>query len=117
MTKTLNNFLANLPSVEQEAINMEAERLTAEEMTLRELREMLGCSQREVGEALNVNQAAISKVERRSDMRVSTLREFVRAIGGELDITVTNGASLKRDIPPLHQRKCCYFGAIVPHWP
>ncbi len=36
---------------------------------------------------LNVNQAAVSKLERRTDMYVSTLREFVRAMGGELEIT------------------------------
>lgn len=88
MAKTLDMFLAELPDVEQRAIHAEAERLIAEEMTLRDLRDVLGHSQQEVGEAMNVNQAAVSKLERRSDMRISTLREFVQAMGGELDIMV-----------------------------
>ena len=36
---------------------------------------------------LGVNQAAVSKLERRTDMYVSTLQDFVRAMGGELKIT------------------------------
>jgi transcriptional regulator len=36
---------------------------------------------------LRVNQAAVSKIERRADMEVSTLRDFVKAMGGELKIT------------------------------
>ena len=34
-----------------------------------------------------MNQAAVSKMERRADMYVSTLQDFVRAVGGELKIT------------------------------
>ncbi len=39
------------------------------------------------GENLGVNQAAVSKLERRADMYVSTLQRFVKAMGGELKIT------------------------------
>ncbi|HET9406249.1 MAG TPA: XRE family transcriptional regulator [Candidatus Sulfotelmatobacter sp.] len=57
------------------------------EMPLNELREALEVTQVHLARLLNVNQAAISKMERRTDMYVSTLQDFVRAMGGELKIT------------------------------
>jgi len=39
-----------------------------------------------LAETLNVNQAAVSKIERRTDMYISTLRAYIRAMGGDLEI-------------------------------
>ncbi len=57
-----------------------------QEIMLTELRHVLDISQEELGELLNKKQAAISRLERRSDMHVSTLRAFVKALGGKLEI-------------------------------
>jgi len=57
-----------------------------EEMTLYELREALHIQQDELGEALGIGQAAISRMERRKDMRLSNLRKVVEAMGGKLVI-------------------------------
>lgn len=86
MTKTFEQFLQTLPQEEQAAIAQETERLIAEEMTLRELRQARHRSQAVVGEILQINQAAVSKIERRTDMYVSTLRSFIQAMGGDLEI-------------------------------
>jgi DNA-directed RNA polymerase specialized sigma subunit len=86
MARDLDDFIASLPQEEQATIHKEAERLIAEEMTLQELRKARERSQQIVGEILHVNQAAVSKIERRTDMYVSTLRSFIEAMGGELDI-------------------------------
>jgi hypothetical protein len=86
MARTLDDFIASLPQEEQQAIHEEAERLIAEEMTLRELRQARARSQQKIGRALHINQAAVSKLERRTDMYVSTLRSYIEAMGGELDI-------------------------------
>jgi hypothetical protein len=86
MARKLEDFIASLPRDEQQAIQEEAERLIAEEMTLRELRKARARSQQKVGRALHINQAAVSKLERRADMYVSTLRSYIEAMGGELDI-------------------------------
>lgn len=59
------------------------------EIRLTELRNALGINQEELGELLNKKQAAISRLERRSDMHVSTLREFIKALGGKLEIIAT----------------------------
>ena len=57
-----------------------------EEMALDELREARRLTQEHLAELLHVNQAAISKVERRADMYVSTLGKIIKAMGGELEI-------------------------------
>ncbi len=53
---------------------------------LRELRAFRGLSQVELAKSLRVNQAAVSKLEQRTDLRLATLRQVVRALGGELEI-------------------------------
>ena len=60
--------------------------LESEAATLEQLRVALGVSQEELAHLLDVQQPAISKLERRSDMRVSTLRDLVEALGGELKL-------------------------------
>jgi DNA-binding transcriptional regulator YiaG len=57
------------------------------EMPLDELREAREMTQVHLARILKVNQAAVSKMERRTDMYVSTLQDFVKAMGGELKIT------------------------------
>ena len=56
------------------------------EMPLNELRQARALSQVKLAETLQVNQAAVSKIERRTDMYISTLRAYIRAMGGELEI-------------------------------
>lgn len=86
MAITLTDFIASLPLEEQEAINLEAEKLIAEEMTLRDLRKAREYSQHAVSERLHVNQSEVSKIEKRTDMYLSTLRDYIESLGGELDI-------------------------------
>lgn len=88
MAETLESVIAALPEVQQSAIAKQTQALIAEEMTLRELRKARERSQQAVGEILDINQAAVSKIERRTDMYVSTLRSFIEAMGGELEIIV-----------------------------
>ena len=59
------------------------------EMPLHELRKAQQMSQDTLAKALNINQAAVSKMERRTDMYISTLRNYIRAMGGELEIVAT----------------------------
>src|SRR5215216_4506005 len=67
-------------------VEQKAETLIAE-MPLNELRAARKMTQEKLAEELNVKQVAVSKLERRADMYVSTLREFISAMGGELEIT------------------------------
>jgi transcriptional regulator with XRE-family HTH domain len=54
--------------------------------TLQELRIQRGMTQVELAEVLTVTQAALSKLERRSDVKLSTLRAYVQALGGQLSV-------------------------------
>ena len=55
-------------------------------MALDELREARAMTQVHLAKIMGVNQAEVSKLERRADMYVSTLQDFVKAMGGELKI-------------------------------
>ena len=57
-----------------------------EEMPLNELRQARGLSQKALAAVLNVEQPAIAKLERRTDMYLSTLRSHIEAMGGVLEI-------------------------------
>jgi DNA-binding XRE family transcriptional regulator len=55
-------------------------------VALREVRELHGLSQTELASKLGIQQAAVSRVERRSDLRLDTLSAIIQALGGTLDI-------------------------------
>ncbi len=61
------------------------------EMDLRELREAAGKTQEELAQALEKAQSQISRLEGRSDYRLSTLQRYVAALGGELEVVATFG--------------------------
>ena len=56
------------------------------EMPLQELRNARGLSQKMLAETLDIQQPAIAKLEKRTDMYISTLRSHIEAMGGELEI-------------------------------
>jgi len=80
------DYIAKLPESEQSAIKTEAQKLIAEELTLAELREARRRSQAELARKLGVQQSAVSRIERRTDMYLSTLTGMVEAMGGTLEI-------------------------------
>lgn len=55
---------------------------------LRALRQIAGKGQADVAAALNIKQPSVSKIEKQADMHISTLRSYVEAVGGELELTV-----------------------------
>ena len=75
------------------------------EMALDELREARAMTQQHLARILKVNQAAVSKMERRTDMYISTLQHFVCAMGGELKITAVFPEGAKIEIKHFDQGK------------
>jgi len=61
------------------------------QMELRELRETAGITQNEMAERLKKAQPEISRLERRDDFHLSTLQQYVSALGGELEIVAHIG--------------------------
>jgi ribosome-binding protein aMBF1 (putative translation factor) len=86
MAKSFKNLRERMSPAARQRSESLAMDLRKEIGHLNELRTALGISQEELGELLSRKQAAISRLERRNDMHVSTLREFVKALGGHLEL-------------------------------
>ena len=56
------------------------------ELLLSEVRQLAGKSQQQVAATLGIKQPSLSKLEKQSDMQISTLRKIVKALGGELEV-------------------------------
>jgi len=85
-TVPLEEAIARLPMSEQLAIARRTGELLAEELSLRDLRKSVGKTQVSVAKLLKIGQDAVSKLEMREDMYLSTLRGFVEAMGGKLEL-------------------------------
>jgi hypothetical protein len=87
MTKSLNDKIKSVSVDRQTSIQERANELIAEEMTLRDLRLALKKTQEDLGTALHMKQDGISRLEKRSDMLISTLNKYIKAMGGTLKLT------------------------------
>src|SRR4051794_38174825 len=86
MATTLEDMLAELPADRRAKVEARTAELLREEMTLAELRKAARKTQVSVARRLHVEQASVSQMERRGDMLLSTLRKYVEAMGGALDL-------------------------------
>ena len=73
---------------------------------MRELRQLAGKAQAEIAAALNITQPSVSKIEKQTDMHLSTLRSYVEAVGGELELTVK--------LPKLPAIRIHHLGDLTP---
>lgn len=87
MTNSLNDKIKSLSVDRQKSIQGRANELVTEEMTLRDLRLALKKTQEDLGTALHMKQDGISRLEKRSDMLISTLNKYINAMGGTLKLT------------------------------
>ena len=85
MTKIFSELRAQMSPAAQARTDAKAIAMLAE-MPLSELRQARGLSQKMLAEILHVQQPSIAKMEKRTDMYLSTLRSHIQAMGGELDI-------------------------------
>ena len=97
MARTLDEMVAALPKAERDAIAARAHELIGEEMSLQAIRKAMGKTQVAVAKRLKLRQDAVSKIEARTDMLISTLRGYLRAVGGKLELVATFP-----DRPPVH---------------
>jgi transcriptional regulator with XRE-family HTH domain len=81
---TLEGFMERFSARERSEIEANARRLAAETTTFAKLRKARKLTQVELAKRLRIAQENVSRIENRSDMLVSTLRGFVRAMGGDL---------------------------------
>ena len=83
MARPFSELRARMPKERQDAAEHRTRAVLAE-LALRELRETLKLSQEQLAQELDVKQSSLSKLERRTDMHISSLRKVIEAMGGEL---------------------------------
>jgi DNA-binding XRE family transcriptional regulator len=86
MAIPFDNVIASLSLDEQKAIAQRTEELIAEYMTLQDLRKARRLTQEQMAQFLGVRQDSISKLEEQSDLLLSTIRRYVEAMGGKLEL-------------------------------
>jgi DNA-binding XRE family transcriptional regulator len=84
--KTINQKIKSLSAKRRKKIGTRAAALIAEEMTLQELRRARKLTQIRLAKALGISQDGVSRLEKRSDLLLSTLRKSVEAMGGNLSL-------------------------------
>ena len=84
MARTLDEVIGGLPPDRQQEIAARTAQLREEEMTLRDLRKAHELTQTRMAEALHISQDGVSRIEKRGDFLLSTLRSYVEAMGGQL---------------------------------
>ena len=85
MAKNFDTLWAKMSPERRAEIDRKVKKTLAE-MPLQELRNARGLSQKMLAEALHIQQPAIAKLEKRTDMYISTLRSHFEAMGGELEV-------------------------------
>jgi len=88
MARTLKQVLDALPPERRARIDRRFDELVNEVESLKELRRLSEMSQAKIAKSLKISQPAVSKIEKQTDMYLSTLRGYVEAMGGELDVIV-----------------------------
>ena len=88
MATTLRDKMAGLPAARRARIDTETDRLHDEYKTLQELRHARELTQVEIATALNIRQASVAQMEKRSDLMISTLRGYIEGMGGTLKLVV-----------------------------
>lgn len=86
MPTNVNDIIKKLTRPQRKRVEARAAQLIAEEMTLRELRQARKLTQVRVAKTLGITQDSVSRLEKRSDLLLSTLRKTVEAMGGNLSL-------------------------------
>ncbi len=86
MPTNVNDKIRKLSSTQRKKVEARAAQLIAEEMSLRELRRARKLTQVKIAKTLGISQDGVSRLEKRSDLLLSTLRKTVEAMGGNLSL-------------------------------
>ncbi len=84
MGRSLKDVIDALPAGRREGVNARAAELIAEEKTLQDLRHAMKKTQTAVARKLRIKQENVSRIESRADLLISTLEQYVGALGGKL---------------------------------
>jgi transcriptional regulator with XRE-family HTH domain len=86
MSVNIRGKIGKLNANQRKRVEDRAAELIAEEMSLRDLRKARKLTQARVAKTLGITQDSVSRLEKRSDLLLSTLRKTVKAMGGDVRI-------------------------------
>ncbi len=86
MAKSIQRIISKLPKARRDKIRARTAELIALEMTIQQLRKNRKFTQEQIAEILGIGQDSISRLECRPDIKLSTLRNYINALGGELQL-------------------------------
>jgi transcriptional regulator with XRE-family HTH domain len=87
-TVSLEEMLATESEEFRQSVKQRTAELIAEEMSLREMRRLRKVTQARLSKKLKIGQEGVSRIEKRTDLYLSTLRSYVEGLGGKLSLTV-----------------------------
>ena len=87
MTVSLEEILNQMPEEERAQVFRRAEEIR-QEINLREMRRLRKVTQARLSKKLKIGQEGVSRIEKRTDLYLSTLRSYVEGLGGKLSLTV-----------------------------
>ncbi|HXA78691.1 MAG TPA: XRE family transcriptional regulator [Candidatus Acidoferrales bacterium] len=112
MPVNVNEIIRRLSPAERKKVEGRAAEIIAEEMSLRDLRKARKLTQARVAKTLGITQDSVSRLEKRSDLLLSTLRSTVKAMGGRVRIVAEFPdrapvvlSELPEDDPPRKSRR------------
>ena len=85
MAKQFRNLRNEMSQERRDKIEKMTKDMLAE-MPMHELRRARQLSQEQLADVLDIKQGSVSKLERRTDLYISTLRRYIEAMGGELTL-------------------------------
>jgi hypothetical protein len=87
-TVSLEEMLARESEEFKQSVKQRTAELIAEELNLREIRRLRKLTQARLSKKLKIGQEGVSRIEKRSDLYLSTLRSYLEGVGGELTLMV-----------------------------
>ena len=88
MAKSIDELFKTLSLEAQEQVQLKTEELHTA-IRLAKLRKQLGFTQEQVATAMHIKQPTVAQMENRADIQLSTLRQYLHAIGANLEISAT----------------------------
>jgi transcriptional regulator with XRE-family HTH domain len=123
MARNVNDIIKKLSPRQRKKVEARAAQLIAEEMTLQQLRRARKLTQQKVAKSLRIGQEGVSRLEKRSDLLISTLRSYVEAMGGNLSlvaqfpdrapVVLSGVAEEEPDQKPTGRRRLRYDGRMA----
>lgn len=96
MVKSISAKIGELPADAQRRVGERTAALVTEQFAIRDLRRAMAKTQVQIARELDIGQVAVSRIEKRSDLMISTLRGYLRAVGADLELR-----AVFKDRPPV----------------